>query len=174
MLVAAIGSLVIVVLPYTPSRPVRAPLASTAVADGTAGGLLPDVRLPDQSGRPVTIRDIRPAVLLLTPDDCRCDQLIADLARVTGESRISVELVGASDQPERPPGAPEDRIFTLSDPGEVLAESITAGRASAGPVPDGASPVAVLVRADGVIAVVVPDLRDVNNLRADLARLPVT
>ncbi len=164
MLIAAIGSLVIVVLPYTPSRPVRVPLAAPTVADGVTGGLLPTMRLPDEDGRQVAIRDVRPAVLLLMPAGCDCDALAADVARVGTGARVAVELVGPDEPPARPTGIPQGRVLTLSDPGDALSAAIT-------PQP-GTEPTAVLVRADGIIIAVVRGLDTVDVIRADLARLP--
>jgi len=177
MLVAAIGSLVIVALPYTPSRPVRAPLAAPGTVVGHQGGLLPDVRLTDDQGRPVAVRDVRPAVVLLMPAGCGCDDVAADLVRISQGALISVQLVGADAPPELPPGAARDRVFALTDSSGALTSAVAgglAGRASAHPSALDAGPIAVLVRANGVIAAVVPGLRDARLLRADLASLAIT
>jgi hypothetical protein len=165
MLVAAIGSLVIVVLPYTPDRPTPAPLATPGVAAGRLGGLLPDVMLNDDLGRPVAIREIRPTVMLLMPEGCQCDDVATDLVRVSGETRLPVQLVGADQPPNRPAAAPRDRVFTLSDATGAVSKAV-----GQGPV---AGPVAVLVRANGVIAAVVPGVRDASQLRPELVGLAV-
>ena len=176
MLIAAVGSLTIVALPYAPSRPVRAPLTTTTVADGQRDGLLPDIRLPDDNGRAVTLRDIRPAVLLLMPAGCQCDGVAASLVGVSADAQIPVGLVGAAQAPARPSASSRDRVIVLTDPAGGLSGAITAGRTAAarmGPIAAPTGPTAVLVRSDGLIAAIVPDLRDAAQIRADLAALTV-
>lgn len=169
MLVAAVGSLVIVVLPYAPARPVRAPLAAPAAGAGQVGGLLPDLRLPDERGRTVAVREVRPAVVLLIPAGCDCDRVAADLVRVTGDSGVAVHLVGVS-PPRRPAGGARDRVHLLGDATGQFAAAVavtdTPGQAS--------GPTALLVRATGLISLVVHDLRDASKLRPDLGGLTVT
>lgn len=165
MLIAAIGSLVIVVLPYTPDRPTPAPLATPGIAAGQRGGLLPDVVLPDDLGRPVAIREIRPTVMLLMPDGCRCDDVAANLVTITGEARLPVQLVGSDQPPNRPNAAPRDRVFTLTDATGTVSRAVGSG--------SDAGPVAVLVRANGVIAAVVPGVRDASQLRPEVVGLAI-
>ncbi len=161
MLIAAVGSLTIVALPYSTNRPVRAPLTTTTVPNGHRGGLLPDLRLPDDHGRAVTLRDIRPAVLLLVPAGCDCDTVATELVRISAEAQIPVALVGAEKAPARPAASTRDRVIVLSDPGGELGAAIAAGQWPArrwGRSPISTGPTAVLVRAEGLIAQIVPDL----------------
>ena len=177
MLVAAMASLMVIALPYSPERPVRAPLASPTAASGQLGSLLPDVRLVDDRGAPVSVRDIRPAVLLLMPTGCDCHSVAADLVRVSRDAMVSVELVGTDKPPQRPPASPRDRIFTLADPTDAITRAVGNGRTpgtTAGPPVPVSGPTAVLVRANGVIAGVVLGLADASQLRAELAGLTIT
>lgn len=172
MLVTSVASLMVLVLPSAPRRPERAPLATTSVPAGQLGGLLPDVRLPDDRGRSVAVREVRPAVLLLMPADCHCDQVAADLVRVSRDALVAVELVGAERTPRLPANAPRPRITSLVDTKGLLTRAVTPP-AMTGPVAAQTDPTAVLVRTNGVITRVLPNLREVEWLRAELAALTV-
>ncbi len=169
VLVTAFASLLVLVLP-TPSVPPtdRAPLATPAVAAGQVGGLVPLVGLSGPNGSLLRLRDLRPAVLLLTPAGCaRCAAVGAALTVAARDSRVTVVLVADAGRPNPLPAeATGDRAVSLADPQGVLFRAVTA-RSPAGPT-------AVLVRADGVITRVVPDITDVATLRGELAALPVT
>jgi hypothetical protein len=173
MLVASVASLMVVVLPNTPRRPERAPLASTTVAAGELGGLLPDTRLSDDHGQSVAVRDIRPAVLLLMPANCGCDQVAADLVRISRDALVSVQLIGADRPPRLPANSPRLRIRSLVDTEGVLTTAVS-GSSPPGPTAGRPGPTAVLVRTNGVITRVVPNLRDAQRLRAELPALTIS
>ncbi|HMA47325.1 MAG TPA: hypothetical protein VKP11_09010, partial [Frankiaceae bacterium] len=66
--------------------PVRRPLASPAERPGTIGGLLPDVAVAiGKVVRPV--RDLRPALLVLLPQPCRCAASVQSIAGQAHETR---------------------------------------------------------------------------------------
>lgn len=175
MLVAAIASLTVIALPYHPVRPRPAPLASTGTATGQLGGLLPDVRLLNDHHRAIAVRHVRPAVLLLMPAGCDCDDVAADLVRSSRDALIAVELVGVTAPPARPASSPRDRVHTLADPTDTLGRAVHTDRStSMGPVVPRTAPTAVLVRSNGLIAGVVPGLSDASQLRAELAGLTIS
>jgi hypothetical protein len=164
--VATIGSLVVVVLPDQSRIPTPRPLASPTIAAGRTGGLLPDVTLREESGAILRLREIRPVVLLLLSDACSCADLQrADaerLSRITVAYRLSVLIIGQSTSPPVPTATSRQRVRTAADPARAVAialDPIVTDR-----------PAAVLVRADGTIARVVPDVV-VDGLGPELAAI---
>jgi len=175
MVVAAMASLIVVIIPTSPQSPKAAPLATPTAPAGQPGGLLPDAVLPDGRGRTMALRAVRPAVLLLMPARCDCATVAADLVTASRDTRIAVELIGEDRPPTLPPNAPRTRVHALADTDDVLARALT-GRpttATASPAVAGTRPTAVLVRSDGVITGIIPDLQDAIGLRSDLAGLSV-
>ncbi|HEV2086735.1 MAG TPA: hypothetical protein VGR21_00355 [Cryptosporangiaceae bacterium] len=169
VLVTALTSLVILVLPTNSGPPTNRPaLATPGVPAGQVGGLVPLVGLVEPEGRWVRLRDLRPAVLLLTPSGCaRCPGVGVALMDAARDSGVTVALVTDTDQPDPlPPNAARNRAVTLADPGGGLFKAVT-NRSATGPT-------VVLVRADGVITRIVPDVADPAALRGELATLSVT
>jgi hypothetical protein len=175
MLTAAIASLVIVVAPSSRQAPRPAPIASPTQSVGTIGGLLPDLVLRDDHDSHVTLRHIRPAVLLLMPTGCGCDDVAAGLVAASRESQVTVALVGTDKAPKLPTDALSSKTRLLTDAESALAAALavpqTVGpRASANV---DAAATAVLVRADGVIARIVRNLQNAAELGPDLAGLTI-
>lgn len=167
VMVAAFVSLVGLVMPGSPRSPRPAPLAASSAAPGRPGGLLPDVALVDPDGRPVRVRDLRPAVLLLIPPACgRCTGTAAEVVAASRDAAILVVLVGSGDRPPALP-QPADRVRTrtLADPTGAVADGVPASSTQ--------GVTAVLVRPDGQIARVMPDLADARQLRGDFAGLTI-
>lgn len=165
LVVAAFASLVVTVLPSAPRAVRQAPLATTTAPPGRAGGLVPDLLLPAPGGGELSLREVRPGVVLLVPDACGCDHLVADLVVATRDARLQVLVVGRTSPPALPDTAPRTRVSATLDQGRLAAALAPA----AGATSETAAPTALLVRADGVIARVVPELRDVTEIRPDLA-----
>jgi hypothetical protein len=82
---------------------------------------------------------------------------------------VNVELVGGDSAPGLPNGSADARVRSLADPAQSLARSVIP---PPGPVrPQTVDPTAVLVRADGVIAQIVPSIEHPATLRTDFADL---
>lgn len=141
LLLAAVSSVVtLIVSSPPPQRPGALPLARPSAGSGRVGGLVPDVTTRDALGASQSLREVRPAVLLLTPAGCACDSTIRALATSAEHNRLRLTVLG-------------DRRPTL--PGEV-STSLAASRSE----PTGRllrtfhvtrRPVTVLVRADGIV-----------------------
>jgi hypothetical protein len=169
LLVAAMSSLIIVVAPTGRRLPEPAQLASPDPPPGTVGGLLPDLALIDAQSHSIQLRGVRPAVVLLMPPGCGCAKVAAELVVSSRESMVNVELIGGESPPGLPNGSADARVRSLADPAQSLARSLTA---PPGPVnPDKTDPTAVLVRADGVIARIVPSVEHPGTLRSEFAEL---
>lgn len=164
-LVAAIGSLMVIVLPKPARPPRREPLASPSVAVGVTGGLVPALSLSGDGGRTASLREFRPAVLLISPVGCtRCAAVRNQLVTATDETQLTVVWITESIQAiTLIPGLPDERLVSLADPVGTARASIT-GVSAVGPT-------AVLIRTDGRIKRVVPDVGDPFGLRPELAAL---
>jgi hypothetical protein len=87
------GTLLTVLGPHSVPRPpatVQPPRPSART--GQLGGPLPDARIT-LDGEPAALKDQRPAVIVLVPPDCHCDNIISSLARQATVRRIGVYLV---------------------------------------------------------------------------------
>jgi hypothetical protein len=79
--------------PRQAGGPSAAPIATApGAALGQLGGLLPDVTLSTSTG-PVSVRDLRPALVALVPARCQCTALIAELAGQADEARVQLVVV---------------------------------------------------------------------------------
>jgi hypothetical protein len=171
LVVVGIFGTLVVLLPSVPTPPRPRPLVDPTAAPGTIGGLLPDVRLTDSGGHAFSLRDIRPAVLLVAAANCACGPLLRDLAEDTTASRLRVLVVTEGSTPLGiPAGLPQTRLRAAADQERVLGAAYdkTAGRAAtttvrpAGSSPPAisaaapaAAPTAVFVRANGVVSRVI-------------------
>jgi hypothetical protein len=179
MVTVAVTSLLMIVHPVGRPAPRAAPLAASPEAPGTVGGLLPDIVLQDGRQRAIPARGIRPGLLLLVPEACRCAARTAGLVNASRASLVQVELIGATAPPQVPSGAPS-RTRALLDPGGALADSIalplfvapgtTPGTPVAAVEP---AVTAVLVRSDGIIARILRDPAPSAQLQNDLAGLTI-
>jgi len=166
-LVAAMGSLLVIVLPKPSRPPRREPLASPSVAVGVAGGLVPGLSLAGRGAQGASLRDFRPAVLLISPAGCTtCTSVRNQLVTVTDETQLTVVWITESSQAiTEIPGLSADRLVSLADPGGTTRAAI-AGVSATGPT-------AVLVRTDGRIRRIVPNVTDPAPLRPELAALTI-
>lgn len=101
VLAAVVAGLLAAMAPRTVIRaPAAAPLASTAAAAGTIGGLLPHATLSGPNG-PIDTRSptLRPAVFALVPPDCACRSLLNSLSgQAFGEGlQLAIVVPAASD-----------------------------------------------------------------------------
>jgi hypothetical protein len=163
LLVASFGGLFVVLVPAGAPLTRAAPLARSVVLPGRDGGLLPDVQLTDALGSPFPMRDLRPGVVLLVGDGCDCAPLVTDYIHATALAKVRLLVVGDEVAPSLPSAGVRGRVMAATDPTRRLAIAFSPPRALA--------PAAVLVRADGVIARISLDARDVVTLRSELAAL---
>jgi hypothetical protein len=139
------------------SAPPAAPLASNVPEPGQIGGLLPEDAVLQDGLTPITARSVRPAVIVLVPDQCdECEQLLDTVSRQAGSFGVSTVAVGGTDQADQLATLSETvgplRVSTLTDPTNTL-------RATYGLT----GTTLLLVRDDGVVVDVVreptPDTR---------------
>lgn len=163
VVVALVGSLMALLAPRFTASPPPRPLARPSADVGEAGGLLPDVSLSVR-GSARAARDLRPAVLAVVPESCRCEPAVVELIGQAQEYRLPIYLLG-------PPSAGT----RLGD----LSRRITGGTASVTIDADGGLlPVlrptgltAVLVHGDGVLEPVQRDLETGMRLEIAMAGL---
>jgi hypothetical protein len=167
LVVTGYASLMVIAMPARPRIPQSSPIAAGQSKTGTVGGLLPDVSLKDATGHAVQVREVRPAVVLLEPAHCAsCARVATSLISASRDTRIPVALVAETAKaPAMPPGADRSQIMALADPAGALGTPITPRSAT--------GPTAVLVRSNGVIARIAPDLGDAGSLRSELAGLTI-
>ena len=136
VLIAVISGTMLTVLgPHSVPRPTASPAVSRpSTRPGQIGGPLPDARIT-VDGKPATLSDQRPAVIILVPPECRCDVAVSALARQATARRIGVYLVAgpaAADrglQPgpgngtgtPRPPARPTPRTRATAEADELRA-----------------------------------------------------
>ena len=166
-LVAAIGSLMVIVLPKPSRPPRREPLASPSVAAGLVGGLAPALSLSGDGGRTASLREFRPAVLLVSPAGCTtCAAVRNQLVAATDETQLTVVWITESKHAVTlVPGLPAERLVSLADPAGTT-RTLIAGISATGPT-------AVLIRTDGRIRRIVPDVGDPFPLRPEFAALTI-
>ncbi|MFB9316498.1 hypothetical protein [Cryptosporangium minutisporangium] len=166
-LVAAIGSLMVIVLPKPNRPPRREPLASPSVAVGVAGGLVPPLSLVGSDGQGSSLREFRPSVLLISPAGCvRCAAVRNQLIEATDETQLTIVWITESKRPvTEVPGLPTGRLVSLADPTGTARAAIANVSAT--------EPTAVLVRTDGRIRRIVPNVPDPAQLRPELAALTI-
>lgn len=172
LLVVAVGGAMLSFLAPSPGqRPgtaALAPLARTARAVGQRGGLLPDVTVSGEEGT-LSVRTVRPAVMLLVPAGCGC----ADLARAIGRQAdaagvgLQTAVVGPVNDAvvtalAADPAASGERVRVLAD--------VSGGFAGAFPQL-GTTPLLLAVQQDGVLAADPRPVRPGDVLTADIAAL---
>lgn len=167
LLVGGFGAMVTLLRPSFPSQPHSRPLAAPAAAVGQRGGLLPDGPVTTPAG-PSTVRALgRPAVLVLVPVPCGCDDVIGQVVDQALQVTRAVRLLSTGAQD--PDGA---AVSTLrSRPARGIATSgvdergVLAGTFAASGV------TLLFVAPDGVVLDVVRDVRDGRRLDAEVGRL---
>lgn len=147
VLVAAYTVVMLVVASPRPQIAGRANLASPSAAVGEIGGLLPDVTLHRANGNG-PLRDLRPAVLFLTPAGCDCNEAVRSVATAAEHNRLRIALIG-KDRPPAPAGISSGLTILASEPTGKLLNTFN--------VKDSA-PVAVLVRPNGLVNDVLHDI----------------
>jgi hypothetical protein len=146
--------------------PQAAPLASGVPDPGQISGLLPDTPLED-AGAPFPARALRPAVIVLVPEQCAdCAELLSSAAPQAASFGISLVAVGddAQQVADLVETVGSTKLTGLTDPGGVL-------RATYGLT----GTTLLLVRDDGVVVDIVRD--PVPDIRLDGALVdlvPVT
>ena len=111
-----------------------APSAPIAVAPaapvGAVGGLLPDVTVRAETGDPVALRQLRPAVLALIPMHCDCAGVVATLAGQAAEVDMPLVVVApaATDaEVASMPGRTHlGQVSAVFDDAHVLADTYVA------------------------------------------------
>jgi muconolactone delta-isomerase len=166
-LVAAIGSLMVVVLPKPARPPRREPLASPSVAAGVAGGLAPAIRLAGDDNQSAALRQFRPAVFLLSPASCKtCAAVRNQMVLAADETQLVVVWITESKKAITvPAGTKAGQIISLADPSGSTRKAVPGSSAT--------GPTAVLIRNDGLISTVLPDIANPSELRPQLAALTV-
>jgi hypothetical protein len=144
----------------------QTPLASPPanLPAGTVGGLLPDATL---SGRESTfpLRQARPAVLVLVPTSCQdCGDILRAVRVQAAEYTLPLLLVG--------PPSQLSQLQQLDD--QELGGSVTAATDDSDVLrstylPSGVT--AVLVRDDGIVAMVARDVTSTSRLESHLVQL---
>lgn len=148
--------------------PAPARLASPAQPPGTVGGLLPDVGLDSPMGA-VPARGLRPAVLMLVPDNCNCPALVHDMVGQVAEyPGIGAALVGSGDPSVAQLAVAREggngRLPALVDRSGALARAYHGG-------PPGSAPTVLIVAPDGVL--IDPPLAFTPGTRLEAALLPL-
>lgn len=165
-LVLAAVYTIVMMLTVSPHADTPAALPLNPAATGPPGsvdGLLPDLQVSDRLRQPAALRMYRPAVMLLVPDGCDCAESARSVATVARREGVRVALIG-----NRLPaggrtltGAGELRDLERSEPtGKLLADFTVS-----------TTPVAVLVRSDGVVARVLRTLPSDQILATDVEAL---
>ncbi|MGA8113952.1 MAG: hypothetical protein WCA46_09850 [Actinocatenispora sp.] len=153
----------------TPEGNARDPgvVPTAAAATLRIGESLPAIDLADPDGRSVALRDLHPAVILLTRA-CDCAGLITGAARAATESKVPVLVVGGRDQPSLPPLPGTLRVRALTDPDGAL---FTAVADSVKGTPDIHTGAALLVDKVGKLVTLVPAGRSADGFTGQLPAL---
>lgn len=128
---ALVATLLTVFDPHpTGDTPAALPLATTTVADGHTGGLLPDATLRATDGSTTPARSLRPGVVAMIPLQCACEPLLSNLAARVASDRFSMYVV-APTYPDADAAALTGRLDTATsavyyDPTGALASSVGA------------------------------------------------
>lgn len=151
VMVICVGGFTALVLtllrPDAPTVSESARLSSPAVGVGEEGGLLPTVSVL-VAGQPEPVRDLRPAVLLLAPEDCGdCAAVTESLVRQAGEYGISVVVIGQSGSEQRlaelNAAIPQTPAVVAIDSSGVIFDTY-----------DARTPTAVVVAGDGTVTTI--------------------
>lgn len=145
VLVAAVGSLVVALVPRLGNPPAPGRLATVQAAPGRSGGLLPDTRVRTMSGASFALRSVRPAVVALVGVRCECLAALRAVHAQAEEFSLRLLLVA-------PRGATAATL-SLARAADVrvldVAEDVDGGM-GAYPASPGA-PTLLVVQADGVV-----------------------
>ncbi|HET7530897.1 MAG TPA: hypothetical protein VFJ98_08060 [Mycobacteriales bacterium] len=108
-------------------RALPAPVAaSPPAAVGELHGLLPDLTIRTQSGEPVSLRGVRPALVALLPVSCHCSELINSLAgqaEEVGAPLVAIAPAATDAEVAALPGQTRGgRVSAYFDPTHALAD----------------------------------------------------
>jgi hypothetical protein len=136
-----VTSVMMLLRPAMRPVPANAPLATgKGQADGTEGGLLPDLTINREGYGPVSTRTFRPAVMVLVPPSGGVAPVLTAAVATADKYNLYVLAVGL-----RLPDAPADLsgsgLIRASDPQRRLLAAYRVG----------GTPVVLLVRADGIV-----------------------
>jgi hypothetical protein len=145
-----------------PQTPLASPPPDQPV--GTVGGLLPEATLSDQEST-FPLRKARPAVLVLVPTSCPgCGAILSSLRSQAAEYTLPLLLVGPAAQLEQlrslDDGELGGSVAVATDVSDVLQPTY---------LPDGVT--AILVRDDGIVALVARNLQVTSQLETSLVQL---
>jgi hypothetical protein len=141
------------------------PLATApAAAPGQEGGLLPDIQVTVDTER-ADLRDARPAVIALVPDDCPdCRDTLRSLAGQAHEYGLQMLLIGPSQQEGQLDDVDSTALggwaTVVVDIGNVMRPTYN---------PSGVT--ALLVASDGIVESVVPDVTSTTRLEPQLSQV---
>lgn len=142
LLLGAVISVLALFRPAGQPGPKARPLANSGLrADGTAGGLLPEVNVGREPGGTSPIRGLRPALLLLAPTSCTCSDLLHAVARTSARHHVYGVVAGPK-MPVLPADLAAGPMVPVSDSQHAIFAAYH--------VSD--KPVVLLVRANGVVA----------------------
>lgn len=141
------------------------PLSAPATNDGV-GGLLPSAVLL-RGSRKVDSRDLRPAVIVLVPTRCHCEDQIRHVVAHADGNLVRVYVVGVAErrQVDTLKARSGGDVVALLDPTKTLQTQYRPG-------PEG---MVVFVRRDGVVTEIVDGINsqlDVRRLLPALLRTP--
>lgn len=171
LVVALVATLPVLLRPALDADPRARPLAAPSVPPGRVGGLLPDVTLETPVGD-LAARDVaRPGVLELVPTRCGCDAAVREAVDQAREYTRNIRLVT------------DGRVAGAAQEADRLRVDVSRGLARSAQDPLGALATAfrargvtlVLLRADGVVLDVLPDVQPGERLeqRLTVLRAPV-
>lgn len=158
------GTLITVFGPRPTSDTARRPLPKAPqAAPGQVGGPLPPAQVI-LNGKITPIRDVRPGVIGIVPPACRCQPILAELARRTAERKLKFWLVADARRAKdaKAKDAALDAVRDLAAGLHLGAPGVTDDRqgvlattyGAKTPQPKGGSLTAVLVHTDGIVGAV--------------------
>jgi hypothetical protein len=166
VVVGLVGSSLSVFGTSTPDDRAQTPLATPGPDQpaGSIGGLLPDVTLTGQQSV-FPLRKARPAVLIMVPTSCSdCGDILRSLRIQSAGYSLPILLVGPASQLQQ--------LRALDDAelgGSVAVATDTSDVLTATYVPAGVT--AILVRDDGVVAMVARNITSGTRLESNLVQL---
>ncbi|MFC4019802.1 hypothetical protein ACFOW4_17920 [Micromonospora sp. GCM10011542] len=139
-------------------RPAPAPYAPPALT----GRALPALDLVDVGQKPVPLRGLLPAMIILV-DGCPCPDRVAEAVAASPDGVAVVTVAGGPTVAARPP--------TTGPAARALADPAGGLRSFVGPPAGPGTATALLVDRTGVVTRVLPELGPADAYRADLAAL---
>lgn len=152
-------------------RPGPSPLAAPKVTAGFPGGLTPDINVL-VSGQILALRTFRPAVFVLLPANCNCAPAVHAVVGSAAASQINVFLV-SNDAPGSTAAAQADRLAADRMAGGtysmVMYDTGLLDKTYRSTGVEG--PLAVFVRADGVVMGSAVALASDSHVESQLSQL---